>query len=68
VFVEPLDRNFWVDTEEVVAIEAAIGSLDPVQAFLGDRDGVVDVLDVLRTSHRVVVHQGDQRRHQGVSI
>jgi hypothetical protein len=49
VFVEPLDRNLGVQTEEVVAVEAAVGALDPVQALLGDRDRVIDVLNVLRS-------------------
>jgi hypothetical protein len=38
-----------VQTEEVVAVEAAVGALDPVQALLGDRDRVIDVLNVLRS-------------------
>jgi hypothetical protein len=49
VFVEPLDRNFWVHAEEVVAVEAVVGALDLVQVLLGDGDRVVDVLHVLGT-------------------
>ena len=58
VFVEPLDRKFRVSTEEVVAVEATVGALHPVKALLCDWDGVVDVLNVLGSRHRVVVHLG----------
>ena len=41
MFVEPLDRDFGGRTEGVVAVEAAVGALDPVQALLRETRGVL---------------------------
>jgi hypothetical protein len=38
VRVEPFDWDLGVHAEEVVAVEAALGALDPVQALCGNRD------------------------------
>jgi hypothetical protein len=60
VLVEPFNGQFRVNAEEVVTLEAFVGALDPVQTLLLDRDGVVDVLHVLRSGHGVVVDLRDQ--------
>jgi hypothetical protein len=66
--LEPVDRDLGVDAEVVVAIEAAIGALDPVQLSVLDGKGRVDRLDVFAASLVTVFVQIPERQRNYIRL